>query len=453
MLELISTIAEKLRVDGFSSDDRIAVCSEARVEYYLLTLACWKTGATIVPVSTRYPDKLLSRILEMIDCKNLFISRSLKRDVPNCRCRVLEDYISCHQTETASLTFEQFQFDPDTDGSILFTSGSSGEPKGVLHTIGNHYYNALGGLQNIPFGRDDRWLVSLPMYHISGFSLIMRSLIAGGTLVFMTPDESLSDAIINKNITHLSLVPAQLKKLMQNSQALKALRQCKSILLGGAAFSSTLVREALDQGLSLSTTYGLTESASQVATILPHELKKKPGTSGRVLPYRDLKISDNGEILLKGPTLFKGYVAGDRSELPLDAHGYFHTGDVGVLDEKGFLTITGRKDRMFISGGENIYPEEIEKAILTIDSIEQVYVVAVSDAAMGQRPVAFIKAAEHHPVPNADVITSHLQTHLERFKIPIAFLPWPQSTSGSLKPDGRLFQEIALEAMADTDRS
>ena len=451
MLELISTISKKLHDDGFSRGDRIAVCSDACIEYYCLCLACWKTGVVIAPVSTRYPDKTLSRALERIDFKNLLISRSLKRDLSNCQCRILEDVITCHQNETSSVTFEQFQFDLDADASILFTSGSSGEPKGVLHTIGNHYYNALGALQNIPFERGDRWLVSLPMYHISGFSLIMRSLITGGTLVFPAAGESVSDALQNKKITHLSLVPAQLQKFTQDPDTLKALRQCKSILLGGSAFSDTLIRQALDQGLPLSTTYGLTESSSQVATTRTDELKKKSNTSGRILPYRELKISEDGEILLKGPTLFEGYVLRNRVELPLDAHGYFHTGDIGTLDKEGFLTVTGRKDRMFISGGENIYPEEIEKAILSMGFIEQVCVVPVPDEAMGQRPVAFIKTPQQPP--KAETLRSYLQTCLERFKIPIAFLPWPRSAAETLKPDSRFFQQIASETMAEKHRS
>jgi len=453
MLELISTLAEKLRAADLSNGDRIAICSEARIEYYLLTLACWKIGAVVVPVSSRYPDQMLALALENSNCKTLFISRTLKRDITTCHCRVLEDYISSRQNETTPLTFDKFQFDLTWQASILFTSGSSGSPKGVLHTIGNHYYNALGALQNIPFEEGDRWLVSLPMYHISGFSLIMRSLISGGTLVFMQADESITEALINRNITHLSLVPAQLSKLMQTPQTVRALCQCKSVLLGGAASNQVLVKNALDQRIPLSTTYGLTESASQVATMHPHELRNKPSASGRVLLYRDVTIADDREIVLKGPTLFQGYIFKDKVELSLDAKGYFHTGDLGILDEEGVLTVTGRKDRMFISGGENIYPEEIEKALLAIDVIERAYIVSVPDETMGQRPVAFVKTAARQQIPGVELIRSHLQTHLERFKIPIAFLPWPQSDPETLKPDSRLLQQIAVKALAEKDTS
>jgi O-succinylbenzoic acid--CoA ligase len=453
MLEIISRIAEKLQADGFSDGTRVAVCSESQIEYYLLTLACWKTGAVVVPVSTRYPDQILAAIIANLHCAALFVSHTHKRNAPNCRRYILETYVSCRQDQIAPLTFEQLDLDLAADASILLTSGSSSLPKGVLHTIGNHYYNALGAIENISFERDDRWLVSLPMYHISSFSLIMRSLINGGTLIFPGRNESLLETVINKKITHLSLVPTQLKKMIQIPQSKEILRHCKSILLGGAAFSPTLIKQALDRKIPLSTTYGLTESASQVATMVSADLKRKPDASGRILPYRELKIAKDGEILLKGAILFKGYVFEDMLESPIDTEGYFHTGDIGVLDGEGFLSVIGRKDRMFISGGENIFPEQIEKALLTIDSVEQAYVVAVPDTVMGQRPVAFIETASQHPFPNTKTVNVHLERYIERFKIPIAFLPWPSTKTKTLKPDGRLFEKIALETISEENRS
>lgn len=447
MLEKITALSEKLRADGFVKGDRIAICTENCIEYDLLTLACWNIGVVMVPISTRYPDQKLMSALDSICCRHLFMSQSLKRVIPGCHCRILEDYVSCRQYETTSMTFEQFRFDLTAWASILFTSGSSGSPKGVLHTIGNHYYNALGALDNIPFERGDRWLMSLPMYHISGFSLIMRSLIGGGTLVFTRPNESIQDVLTVKKITHLSLVPTQLIRLMQCQSAVKALCQCKSILLGGASLNPTLIKQALDCGLPVSTTYGSTEAASQVTTSTPRVLAKKLTTCGNILPYRELKIADDGELLLKGQTLFQGYVLGHKVELPIDTQGYFHTGDMGDLDKENRLTVTGRKDRMVISGGENVYPEEIEKAILTIRSVEVVYVVPVPDAVMGQRLAAFVKTATQPSVLNTEAIASYLQTRLERFKVPVLFLPWPDTHPEYLKPDPSLFGQIALKAL------
>lgn len=445
MLEIISAAVDHLRAEGFSKGSRIAVCSENRIESYLLTLACWKMGAVIVPVSTRYPNPKFQIALESINCRDLFTSKELTKTLAGCRSFLLEDFFLCREYETAPLIFEQFQFDPAAGASILFTSGSSGTPKGVLHTIGNHYYNALGAIQTIPFERGDRWLMSLPMYHVSGFSLIMRSLIRGGKVVFPQTGESIKDALLHKDITHLSLVPAQLNTLMQDPDAVQELQRCRSILLGGAASGLMLIQRALDHGLLLSTTYGLTETASQVTTTDPQTLKQRLNVSGRILPHRELKIDDDGEILVKGPTLFKGYVNRDKVQLPLDEQGYFHTGDLGVLDKDEILTVFGRKDRMFISGGENIYPEEIEKALLADDSIQRACVVPVKNEVMGARPVAFVKTTLPLTTDTADTLALNLRSCLEGFKVPIAFHPWPKSQPGDLKPDIHLFQRIAME--------
>lgn len=444
-MSLIQILADKLLAEGICPSDRIGVCCESRLELYLLTLACWKIGAVIVPVSTRYTDQKRAFALQSANCKAVFVSRSLKSPFCGCRCRILEDIIDCPRYETAAFAFDQFQFDLAAPASIIFTSGSSGRPKGVLHTLGSHYYNALGAHQLIPFGRGDRWLVSLPMYHIGGFALMMRSLIAAGTLVFIRPDESLAEAVIHQNITHLSLVPVQLSRLMQNPQALESLKRCRSILLGGSAFSPVLIQNALKQGLALSTTYGLTEAASQAATIRPADLKHKPDSSGQVLAYRELNIAEDGEICIKGPALFQGYIVKDGLHRPFDREGFFHTGDIGRLDDQGFLFVTGRKDRMFISGGENIYPEEIERVLLALESVEQVYVVPVPDAVMGQRPAAFIRTAPGLPVPDAEAVRLKLQAVIERFKIPSLIFPWPESMPETAKPDGRVLQQIALE--------
>ena len=453
MTERVCEIAQKLKGLGFSRGDRISVLSQNQIELYYFVLACWKVGVVAVPVSTRYPEKKLRDALDSIHCKGLIVARSMQTKMPESRLGVLEDYLSMSQCETTSLTFDQLDFDLEQEASILFTSGSDGIPKGVLHTIGNHYYSALGALENIPFREGDRWLMSLPMYHISGFSLVMRSLINGGTIVFPEKGQSICDAILKKNITHLSLVPVQLTQLMQTPDGMQALGSCKSILLGGSSASPSLVKMGLDQGLRLSATYGSTELASQVATTTPETLKEHPDVSGEVLAHRELLIAADKEILTKGPTLFKGYVSKDGLELPLDGQGYFHMGDLGTLDKNGHLFVIGRKDRMFISGGENIYPEEIERAIFDMDSFEQVHVVSVPDAVMGQRPVAFLKMNPSAPPLSPEAIATDLKTRLEGFKIPVSFLPWPEAASGSIKPDGALLRSVAIKSVGDGQKS
>jgi O-succinylbenzoic acid--CoA ligase len=181
-----------------------------------------------------------------------------------------------------------------------------------------------------------------------------------------------------------------------------------------------LIEQSVKLGLNIYLSYGLTEMSSQVATGQVTQINQ---ACVKILPYRQVSIASEGEILVKGEVLFKGYVTGSKLHLPV-SDTWFPTGDIGRLDKEGCLTVTGRRDSMFISGGENIHPEEIEKALLSIKGIMEAVVVPKEDKEFGQRPIAFIKFAEG-PLPEDHLIRC-LQAVLPRFKVPIAFLPWPQ---------------------------
>ncbi len=423
MLQEIQKTADKLRADGLAPGDRAAIISEPTSEFVILTLACWKIGAVIVPISTRYPEEKIDSTIKTINCKKVFTGDELSLSTP--------------QTTPITLYRLDLDLDPNADASIIFTSGSSGEPKGVLHTIGNHYYSALGSHENIPFGSGHAWLASLPMYHVSGFSLIMRALIAGGTIVFPQPEQSLADAIMHSGVTHMSVVPTQLKRLLEKSLCVERLRKLNAILVGGSAIPPGLIERAILSGLPVCTTYGSTEAASQIAT-------GKPGVKAhvKVLAHREVKIAVNGEILVKGKTIFKGYVHGDSIEPALDTENFFHTGDIGSLDDDGNLHVTGRKDLMFICGGENIHPEEIERALKDIDQIEQAVVVPVDDPEFGKSPAAFIKTKDNLPLDREKIKTT-LRKTLEPFKIPKTFHPWPEPITSFGKPPRKNLLRIA----------
>ena len=162
--------------------------------------------------------------------------------------------------------------------------------------------------------------------------------------------------------------------------------------MGGGPVPPSLVDEALARGLPLHTSYGLTEMASQVTTTPPGASLEELRTAGRVLPDREVSISERGEILVRGETLFAGYVEGEELDRPLDAEGWFHTGDLGELDEDGYLRVGGRVDNLFISGGENVQPEEIEEALCRLEGVDEAVVVPVPDEEFGARPVAFVRS-------------------------------------------------------------
>jgi O-succinylbenzoic acid--CoA ligase len=325
----------------------------------------------------------------------------------------------------------------DRPSTIIFTSGSTGVPKAALHTFGNHYYSALGTNTNSALAQGDRWLHSLPLYHVGGLSILFRCLLARAAVALPDPVQPLGEAIADLGATHVSLVPTQLLRLLRGGAALDGV---EAVLLGGGPIPAFLVDEALARGLPIHTSYGLTEMASQVTTTPPGASSEELYTAGRVLPHREVSVSGKGEILVRGDTLFAGYVDGERVDRPLDTDGWFHTGDLGGLDEDGYLRVRGRVDNMFVSGGENVQPEEIEEALCRLEDVEEVVVVPVEDEEFGARPVAFVSMPGGEPDPVA--LSRALGASLARFKIPVSFHAWPDDHEG-MKVDRTAFGERA----------
>ncbi len=318
---------------------------------------------------------------------------------------------------------------PATDGqdspaewaTVIRTSGSSGEAKFVALSFANHWASAVGAFENIPFGTGDRWLLSLPLYHISGLSLLFRALVAGGTLVIAEAWQMLP----HLELDYVSLVPTQLFRLLQTAEGVAALQRMKAVLLGGAAAASSLLSKALEHRIPIRTTYGLTETASQVTTLPETWDLTKWESAGCVLPYRQVKIV-NGEILVAGEVLARGYLRNAVLQPLPQQQGYFATGDLGRWDDDGYLYVLGRKDAMFLSGGMKIFPEEIEKALLEMPGVLRTCVVPVPSDEYGYRPVAFVEwESDEVALPEA-LIRERLRHRLESYKIPDRVLPLPE---------------------------
>jgi O-succinylbenzoic acid--CoA ligase len=310
-----------------------------------------------------------------------------------------------------------------------------------LHTFGNHYFSALGSNANIALEPQDRWLHSLPLYHVGGVSIVFRCLLAGASVALPEPVAPLGEAIARRGATHLSLVSTQLLRLLTEEGFDPS--GLKAILLGGGPTPDYLLEEALARELPVHTSYGLTEMASQVTATPPGASREELRTSGRPLPHRELTISDDGEILVRGETLFAGYLEGQAVDLPIDADGWFHTKDLGELDAEDYLRVRGRKDNLFISGGENVQPEEIEEALCLLEGVEEAVVVPVPDPEFGLRPAAFVRTTGG--VVEAKNLAQALEPVLARFKIPVAFYEWPEGIRG-MKAD-----RIALAERARRD--
>ncbi|NTV28774.1 MAG: o-succinylbenzoate--CoA ligase [Candidatus Omnitrophica bacterium] len=427
----VQSTARYLREIGVSSGTRVAVRSVNSVEYVVTLLALWRVGACVMPLSLHLPAKVLDQVLAAFRPAFTFSAEEWPEKVAGAKAYTLSMLVSFAFTDGFFGRESHLapSVDLDADVGVVLTSGSSGVPKGVLLSYGNFFANAAGANAFIPFAPPDRWLLSMPLCHVSGLAIIFRALQAGGAVTLPDAGETLEAALERYRPTHISLVPVQLKRILSSGRVPGTL---KAALLGGGPVPRRLAGEGVQAGWPLYATYGMTESASLIAT-------GPVGPDGyvdvRVLPGRELCISAEGEVLVRGEVLSRGYLFGSAGE-SVDREGWFHTGDCGVLDQEGRLRILGRQDNMFISGGENVHPETVEKALLEHPDIAQALVLPVSVETFGQRPVAFVRCSGAS-APDVDAIAAFLRQRLAHHEMPVRYYAWPKEQTGEMVKIGR----------------
>ncbi|MDA8575838.1 AMP-binding protein [Candidatus Marinamargulisbacteria bacterium] len=306
--------------------------------------------------------------------------------------------------------------------TVIYTSGSSATPKGVVHSFEQHIWAALGAIQANHFLNTDAWLLNLPLHHVSGLGIVFRCLLRGARLVIAeTARDFLADV---HRVTHVSVVRPQLQRMIEHGGDYTHL---KYVLLGGSGCPDTVIEDARACGIPVAVSYGLTEMGGQVATSVGN------ARTGTVLPYRTVYTND-GQIYVSGRCRCLGYWTAAGIVLQTHAEGGLATRDLGVLHEEQ-LSVTGRLDAMFISGGENIQPEAIESVLLSHPTIQACCVVPKPCAQYGHRPIAFID-------PVAPDIKAWAIQHLHPYQRPIAYYPWPRDCSFNKPNRGDLVRRI-----------
>jgi O-succinylbenzoic acid--CoA ligase len=323
----------------------------------------------------------------------------------------------------AEETSEVGTVDPGDACSVLFTSGSTGGPKGARLTEANWEAACRASIEHLGHGRDDVWLLAMPLHHVGGLSIILRSAYSGGT-VRMLPgfDPSAFSTELRDGATMASVVPTMLARVLDVDPG--PYRGLRAVLVGGGPITDELLIRAVDAGLPVLPTYGMTETCGQVATLrpgLPVENKAYP------LPGIELRLDAEGRIAIRGPVVSPGYV-GEPDRAPGD---WFVTGDVGQLDEDGALRVTGRADSLIITGGENVDPEAVEAVLSRIAGVDEAVVVGIPSVDWGME-VACLYVGE----ASAIRIESQLRDRLPGFMVPKRWLrikALPRTPMG--KPD------------------
>ena len=297
---------------------------------------------------------------------------------------------------------------PDTT-LIIATSGSEGLPRAVL--LGDAQLDAAAAAANVCLGlrAGDLWLNCLPLYHIGGQSILWRCARAGATVVLHEgfAAEMVARDLNRLPVTHISLVPAMLARLLDLGIAPPA--TLRGVLIGGAALSAALHQRASAAGWRLHVSYGMSETAAQVATFRPDDSPWREGLVGRAMPGHEIRIGDDGRIRIRGPQVMTGYLDGSG----LDPDGWLTTGDLGKLDAEGQLTVLGRADDMLISGGRNIHPQEIESCLAGCPGVIDIAVTGLPDPVWGDLVVALVVGSIDH-----DALLAHARRHLPSAAVP-----------------------------------
>jgi len=368
-----------LQKRGVKEGMRVAFLASPSPETVSTFLALWQMGAVACPINPRLPEAVQQEAAGRLS-PVFFLDKE-----PLAQCSIIH-----HGCSLAVL---------------LFTSGSSGKPKIVALTLANLLKSAYGAIQSLSFNSTDSWELALPLCHVGGIGVIARCLLAQAPIHWN-----------HAKATHLSLVPTQLFRMLR--EASPALFRAKAIIVGGAPISTQLLKESLSKDLPLYTTWGMTETASMV-TLGRADLSRH---SGALLKGQKMKIRGDcqlGELFVRGETLFQGYLEDNQLRLPLTEDGWFATGDLGKIDDRGNVYWQGRKDRMFTVLGENIHPEEIEQSILCLPGMIQAAVVPMPDEEAGNVPIAFV---EFQGEFDEATWRSQLKEKLPSFKVPQQFI-------------------------------
>lgn len=396
--------ARRLAARGVRRDATVAIDLSPGIEYVVLLHALMKLGAVAYPVNSRLAET--ERAAE------------LERAQPALTLTGNPDL----GTTEADLPLLG-EHDLDALHCRILTSGTSSRPRPVGLTYGNHLWSAVGSAFNLGVEPTDRWLCCLPLFHVGGLSIVMRSVIYGTTAVVHEDFDvdRIAASLEGDGVTLISLVATQLIRLLEAEVDLLPLR---AVLIGGGPVPEDVLAEAIGRGATVVQTYGLTEAASQVTTLTPAEAQRKMGSAGRPLLTTHLRIQD-GEILVQGPTVAPGAA---------DEDGWLHTGDLGRIDEDGFLYVEDRLGDVIVSGGENILPTEVEEVLLRHPGVADAAAIGRADAEWQEAVTAVVVLREGVGV-SADELRSHCAAELAGYKVPkrVEFVAeLPRTASGKL---------------------
>ena len=457
----VTDAALNLAAHGVHAGDRVTTLLSNGPAPVILVHALIRLGAILVPLNTRLADAEVAWQLSDAAPRLLIVDDGTaglaERAVAGTRSPAViavdaEGRVSppagFDRAEMSGRTELPLAHDPDRILAIIYTSGTTGRPKGAMLTVGNFWWSAIGSALNLGTDVDDRWLACLPLFHVGGLSIVLRAAIYGITAVVHDgfDADAVNRAVDEDRITIISVVAVMLQRMLdaRGDRPFPASLRC--VLAGGGPVPRSLLERCAALDVPVMQTYGLTEAASQVATLPPNDALRRVGSAGRalypnrirvVIGARDAAPDEPGEILVSGPVVMAGYTSGAADTNRAIVDGWLHTGDIGRIDPDGHLHVLDRRDDLIITGGENVYPAEVEAALLAFPGVAEAGVIGVADDSWGQRVVAIVRFDAPSGAPPIDELRTHCRALLAGYKVPsdirVTTQPLPRTASGKLQ--------------------
>jgi O-succinylbenzoate-CoA ligase len=438
-------IANVLRDKGVRKGDRVALLLMNGVEYIEAYFGAAKIGAVMVPLNWRLVPDELEFIIADAGAVVLIFGEEFDEAAEALQPRDLPlehwirhgsgspfDWADSYDALTADASPEEPPIEGDAEDLlfIMYTSGTTGLPKGAVHTNATMAWASLTINMTADMRYRDRYLQMLPLFHVGALTPATAAIHRGGSLVVMRAFDpsTVFQVIEREQITTGLAVPAMLNFMLQVPGHAEADTSRVRWLMSGAAPVPVSLIEAYDKlGIEIHQVYGLTETCGPACLISPEEAIAKAGSTGPAFFHTDVRVVDDsgrdvapgeiGEVIIRGPHIMKGYWNREEATAETIRDGWLYSGDLASIDKEGFVYIQDRKKDMIISGGENIYPAEIENVLQGHPGIVEAAVIGQPSEKWGESPAAIVVASEENP-PTAEEVLEYCSGKLARFKLP-----------------------------------
>lgn len=422
----IYELSKALSQNGINEFKHAALIEPDLLKAITLILVMWNLGCTPIIINPILKQREINSIIYHYNINFCVTYNKIKNDIICENIFGIENvYLDSSFPDPTSPAGYK-----NENAIVLFTSGASGVPKGVVHTFSN-LFESVNGIDSVDnYAASDRFLLSLPLHHIGGFMIFVRSLLSGGTLCIPNSSTTLDiiASIGTYNPTVISLVPTVLKRMLD--KGIKPNQALRSLYIGGGPSNKNIIIEAIQKKFPVVKVYGLTETCSMV-TALPKQLASKyPESVGFPLGKNEIKIVDEsknplnrnttGEIIVKSNSLFSEYFRDAELTGSPRQNDFFYTGDLGYINDDNLLFIEMRREDLIVSGGENINPKEIENILLTHSNIRDAVVIPIEDDEWGQIAAAVIVPKDKSKYDDQE-LNKYLRNYLQGFKIPKMF--------------------------------